>query len=135
MNTYVEDFSGDVFASINQWAKDANSVTSRTYDRIGHNEALSSCLTQQLPENLHKRRRVKDMEHLYVERYVREAISQIDDPAVRYSVLTTINASRAEKNLVFKYHDNLTKAQKARVRVISKLVWYNLYPKENKNYG
>ena len=130
---YVEDCGGNVFEAICKFSTDAEKVKAKTEGRLSNSEALSAVLNKALPENTFNRQRVETMEQLYIERYIREVLSQIDDIAVRYSVSQTLQKSKAEKNLVFTYLDALSPAQRARVRIISKLVWYNLYPKGDAN--
>ena len=122
--------TSNIFEAINVWVSDADKLKTQYQNRIDNNEALSSMLTCNLPQNLDRRRIVKDVEQNYIDRYIHEALTQIDDKDIKISVLQTLNHSRSEKNLVFIYLDNLTKAQKARVRIISRLIWYNLYPKK-----
>ena len=123
----------NVFDAINSWVKDSEKIKAQTENRVSNAESLTSAVFGKLPSNTFKRKRVIDMENSYVERYIREEVAQIDDIQVRYSVLGSLSTSIKQKNLVFKYLDALTPAQRARVRVISKLVWYNLYPEEEQH--
>ena len=122
--------TSNTFEAINMWVKDSKQIEAKYQNRLSSNESLSSALTQKVPDNLDRRKLVKDVESQYIDRYIREALSQIDDKDVRISVLQTLNHSRLEKNLVFVYLDILSDFQKSRVRIISRLIWYNLYPKK-----
>lgn len=122
--------TSNTFEAINMWVKDSKQIEAKYQNRLSSNESLSSALTQKVPDNLDRRKLVKDVESQYIDRYIREALSQIDDKDVRISVLQTLNRSRSEKNLVFVYLDILSDFQKSRVRIISRLIWYNLYPKK-----
>lgn len=117
----------NVFEAINTWCSDAKALRSQTGGRISNSEALSSTLSGSLPNNLNKRIPYCRVEQLYIVRYIKEAIFQIDDIDVKRSVLRTLNASLNRKNLVFIYGDCLSEAQRARVRIASKMVWNNLY--------
>lgn len=123
---YLED-TDNVFEAINTWSKDARALKSQTQGRISNSEALSSALTDTLPKNLNERLSVPRAEYAYVIRYIKESLSQIDDKLVKGSVAQTLNTSMSRKHLVFLYLGNLSEAQKARVRIVSKLIWYNLY--------
>lgn len=130
-NQYLSKTS-NVFEAINLWVDDSKELEASYQTRLSSSEALSSLLTHSFPKNLDRRKFVKDSDTRYVKAYIREVLSQIDDYEIRISVLQTLNHSMSEKNLVFVYLDKLSDAQRARVRIISRLVWYNLYPKKGK---
>mgnify|MGYP002625315442 CR=1 FL=1 len=139
LNEYNELFetkylsrTDNIFEAINLWANDSEKLRAQYQNRLDSNEVLSASLTRKLPENLDRRILVKDADQRYVDKYIREALTQIDDESIRISVLQTLNHSRSENHLVFRYLENLTCGERSRVRVISRLIWYNLYPKEGK---
>lgn len=117
----------NTFQAINEWIKDSDNLNRKHQYKMADSEALSSVLADKLPENLDRRRLMKHAESEYVNRYIYETASQIDDIDVRKSVIQSLNESRVKKNLVFIYLDSLTAAQKSRVRILCKAVWYNLY--------
>lgn len=126
------DSQNNVFDAINMWVNDATKLKSQYQGRLSSSESLTSCLTSSLPQNIDRRIVVKDSEQLYISRYIKEALTQIDDKDVKLSVLQTLNKSRSENNLTFIYLDILTDSQRSRVRVLSRLIWYNLYPEKGK---
>lgn len=127
LEIYPQD---NIFSSINSWVDDSKKLQVKTSNRLSDSEALSACLTGELPKNLRNRRIVTYAEASYELRYIKEVVSQIDDNKVKYSCLQSLYKSKQAKNLIYVYPVPLTKYQKSRVRVICRLVWYNLYPKE-----
>lgn len=126
------DSQNNVFDAVNMWAHDATKLEAQYQGRLSSSESLTSCLTSNLPQDIDRRKIVRDSEQLYISRYIKEALTQIDDKDVRLSVLQTLNKSMSENNLTFIYLDILTDSQRSRVRVLSRLIWYNLYPEKGK---
>jgi len=122
----------NIFEAINIWSNDSEKLKAKYQNRLSSNEALSAILNGNLPDNLDRRIMVRDSEKRYADRYIQEALTQIDDYDIKVSVSQSMSCSRSENHLVFVYLDSLTEAQKARVRVISRLIWYNLYPTKGK---
>ena len=117
----------NVFEALNLWSQDATTLRYKTRSLLSSNETLNACLDNKLPENFNQRILISRAEKMYIDRYIREALSQIDDKDVKKSVCYTLIKSRQLDNLVFVYLDNLSTSQKSRVRIISRMVWYNLY--------
>lgn len=117
----------NVFEALNLWSQDAKTLEHKTRSLLSSNEALNACLDSKLPDNFNQRILISRAEKMYIDRYIKEALSQIDDIDVKKSVCYTLIKSRQLDNLVFVYLDNLSTSQKSRVRIISRMVWYNLY--------
>ena len=120
--------TNNVFDAINLWVDESNSLNSKYLNKLSDAEALSSVLNGKLPENINNRKVVKEVEANYASRYIDEVLSEIDDNLIKISIMKSLDLSKLKKNLVFKYADGLSRAQKARVRIVCKLIWYNLYP-------
>lgn len=134
LDKYVDEET-DIFQAVNIWAKDANDLYSQLNGVISKSEALSSVLSGTLPENLNSRSPIQSSEKAYIRNYVKQVLSAVDDKKVQLYVVKTINKSYVEKNLVFIYGSDLSSGQKARVRILSKLIWYNLYPEKGITNG
>lgn len=119
----------NIFEAINTYANDANNLKQVYHNRISSSEALNSVLTNELPENINKRRLVAETEFNYINVYIKEELSQIDDLRIRQSVQESLITSRDAHNLLFIYHSDLSLCERSRVRIICKMVWNNLYPK------
>ena len=123
----------NVFEAINSMCEDANKLHSQYGGIISHKECLTSVLTESLPEDLEKRKLVATANNRYMQSYIDNALAEVDDIRVKSSVQITLKVSQVNKNLVFQYLQNLTKSQKARVRILSRVIWNNLYVKGEVN--
>ena len=115
------------FDAINRLANQANEVISNTNYILDSSEALTYCLTHEFPSNMNGRISLRQARNKYLFSYVKNSVSQIEDTDVRNSVIQTVNKSLIKNKLEFVYI-NLSKGQKSRVRIISRMLWYNLYP-------
>ena len=120
----------NVFEAVNMWAKEASNVYNQFSGSLSNSESLDYALTSNLPENYFNRIPKSEVSTNYIKLYVREALQNVDDKKVKFYVLCSIKKSQLNKNLVFIYDKSLSPSRKARVRVLSKLIWYNLYPEE-----
>lgn len=126
--TYYEE-SGNIFEAINNWADDANRIAYQTQGKLSKSECLDGCLTSTLPKDYKKRKRVVDAEVEYIENFIHKALSEVDDNKVKTCVIKTLDCSRNTHNLTYFYDDDLTSGQRSRVRILSRMIWYSLYPK------
>lgn len=118
------------FEAINMWANDANKLNEKYQGRLEPCECLETALTGELPDDFDDRQLVKLCEVRYVYKYIQAELDQIDDEAVKVSVKFSIEAIIFSKNLVFKYRETLSEGQKARVRIITRMLWNNLCDKK-----
>lgn len=128
-NKYL-DQTDNVFEAINTWYDESCKLNSKYQGRLLDSEALSYSLIDKIPDDVNCRKFVKFSESSYKFKYIEEALNQIDDKDIKLAVNKSLYKSIKEKNLVFDYLKILTEAQKARVRIICRMVWYNLYPKK-----
>ena len=124
---YMVD-TDNTFEALNNWSRDANKLCTQYRNCISNAEALSSTLTNTFPQDLEYRKIVADVENKYVDRYINEVLSQIDDVKVKASVLKTLSHSRGIKDLEFIYLNELSESQRSRVRILCRMIWGNLYP-------
>lgn len=125
-----ESKASSVFEAINMWADDANTLNRKYDGRLEPCECLETALTGKLPDDFDSRQLVKLCEIKYVAKYIQAELDQIDDILVKNSVKFSIEATIFAKNLVYKYNNNLSNGQKARVRIITRMLWNNLCNKK-----
>lgn len=118
------------FDAVNAWADDAIALNRKYEGRVDPNECLDIALTNELPDDFSSRRLVKLSEIRYVARYIQAELDQIDDIKVKNSVKFSIEATIFNENLVFKYGIDLSDGQKARARIITRMLWSNLCNKK-----
>lgn len=112
------------------WANDANKLNEKYQGRLEPCECLETALTGELPDDFNGRQLVKLCEARYVYKYIQAELDQLDDESVKVSVKFSIEATIFAKNLVFKYRETLSEGQKARVRIITRMLWNNLCDKK-----
>lgn len=98
---------------------------------ILHSEAISWVLTDKVPSILRTTNRFSHRK-LYINDSVYEILSGIDDNNIRECVKCSISKSIDANNLIYVYNDLPNDNQKARVRVIVNIIWYEIL---NKKYG
>lgn len=118
------------FEAINLWARDANALNRKYEGRLEPCECLETSLTGKLPDDFSKRKLVKLCEVRYVYKYINEELSQIYDKQVKVSVKWSIEKTIYEQKLQFLYFRDMSNGQKARVRIIVRMLWGNLCKKK-----
>lgn len=121
---------GSVYDAINQLSVDANKLRRKHEGKLSGSEALTAAITESYPKNLHNRITATESNDRYRRRYIREALCEVDDVWVRRSVYESLRYSYRERHLLFKYYHKLSDGQKSRVRVLTKLIWNNLFREE-----
>lgn len=117
----------NVFEAVNMLSQDAYAIYHTYEGKLLKSECLTCAITGRLPENISKRKTLLEIEATYRSKYIREALCEIDDIDVRKSVFVTLNTSIENKFLSYRYLSGMSDGQKARVKVISNMIWYNLY--------
>lgn len=123
---YMQD-TDNVFEAINQFSEDANELRKKHKNLLACNEALSATLSGILPSNLEERKTLKHLKNKYLQRYVSSVLADVDDIEVKLSVLQSINRSQLSNSLEYEYLDSLTSSQQARVRILTRLIWFNIH--------
>ena len=119
----------NIFESINDWSRKANTLCEKSYNRLSKSESLSSILERKLPDDIDKRIPVQYSDSRYVNKYIKEATTYIDDVDVKRSVINSMYISTKKSNLLFVYVGGLTNSQKSRVRIICRMIWNDLFLK------
>lgn len=122
----VEKFGSTYKATVYLMRK-SRMLADKTDNLILHSEAITWALRGEKPGVL------KDLDHLpkrvdYKNLYIDEILSYVDDKDVCQSVRDSFYYSRKAKNLVYIYDKVLEPTRQARVRILVRLIWYELYP-------
>ena len=123
---YSEKY-GHTFEDLISYIEDSEKLKCTYDNKLNDSEALKYVLCDNVPDSVLKRKRIMDVENSYTQKYIRLALQDIDDKDVRLSVIQSLNISKIEKSLKYVYMKNLSKGQKSRVRILCKLIWYNIY--------
>lgn len=125
----------NIFEAINHYASDANKLCNQTQNRLNKSEALTSILTKKLPDDISKRRVVEIAEHTYADKYIKQALADIDDGNIRKHVYESLIQSQYTSNLVYVYGSGLSSSEKSRIRILCNMIWSSLYPRKEPYYA
>jgi hypothetical protein len=95
----------------------------RVNNCISESEAISWVITGVEPKHLQKKLKYAETRKNLDIIYANDRLLYIDDIDVRESTRETILVSKKEKHLIYKYKDVLDESRKARVRILSNLIW------------
>lgn len=121
---------GSKFEAIRQISKDARAKKVQCKNVITESEAITWALTGKQPHNLAQRmnraatRKTYNPTSFYQEEYMKDLLCYIDDSDICDSVIASFHASKRSHNLVYKYIGNISDENKARVRILTNMVWY-----------
>ena len=115
------DHSTSIYELVRNVAENARKLSEDTNNAILHSEALSY-ICRELEIDMSQFRKISD----YEERYIREQFCYIDDPAVKDSVRESFKRSKESGKLTFVYLNVSSKSKKARIRVLSRMLYYTL---------
>lgn len=119
----LADKMGSPFAAINYIAKSARVKRQQVDNRILESEAITWALTGIQPQ---LRERVHTVDEWYNISYLDEVLSYVDDEQVADSVRESYSESARTHHLIYCYHSSLDESRKARVRVLTRMIWYNI---------
>lgn len=117
--------NNSVFMAVNTVAKRARQKMVDTNGMILESKAISWALTGESPKIPTKTciEITDHVEYLTGEEYLHELLCTVDDKYVCDSVIDTFEASVKTNHLIYCYNHSLDETQKARVRVLSRIVW------------
>lgn len=90
------------------------------YD-ITESQALAWVLSGVTPE--HHKIPIKDLE--YSTSLEDRLLTYIDKPAIKKSVKLSIEDTEIHHHLIYRYTEDLNESEKARVRILTRVIWYN----------
>lgn len=122
-NTYVEAFGGNTFAAIDYVSKVARHRAKSVHNCITESQAISWVITGIEPKTLRKNLEYRKIRKTLDLRYAEDRLFYIDDKLVREATRETILESREKKHLIYKYKDIFDEPRKARVRILSNIIW------------
>ena len=90
------------------------------YD-ITESQALAWVLSGVTPE--HHKIPIKDLE--YSTSLEDRLLTYIDKPEIKKSVKLSIEDTEIHHHLIYRYTEDLNESEKARVRILTRVIWYN----------
>lgn len=116
---------GSAYAAVNYISSEARKLASKYDDLILHSEAIEWIVTGKKPKILSNISKVCNRSN-YVKSYIDEVLCYVDDNNVCESVRYSINASKSSNHLIYVYKDVPDPSRQARVRVLTRMIWYDL---------
>ena len=125
-NEIVSKFNGNRYQAVQYIQKQSRKLLEYTDNRITDSEAITWVLTGEKPD-YESRKTFNEITAKYEDAYVDEILCYIDDKQVCESIRLSIRKSDKSKNLVYRYTKGLDESKKSRVRVVTRIIWYNLF--------
>lgn len=118
---------GSPYAAVNYISSEARKLANKYDNIILHSEAIDWVVTGEMPDIL-KNNKYKRIPHRKsnLRSYMDELLSYVDDEAVCESVRYSIYASKSSNHLIYVYKDVSDESRQTRVRVLTRMIWYNL---------
>ena len=111
-----------IYADILSVSKQAKDLAKRSGEAILHSEAISMVLKGET-SNLISDDEVIDE---YESKYIKEMFMYIDDKEIKDAVYDSFYDSKKNHNLIYQYNDIIEPDRQARVRILTRMLWFNL---------
>ena len=111
-----------IYADILSVSKQAKDLAKRSGEAILHSEAISMVLKGET-SNLISDDEVIDE---YESKYIKEMFMYIDDKDIKDAVYDSFYDSKKNHNLIYQYNDIIEPDRQARVRILTRMLWFNL---------
>lgn len=100
----------------------ARSLADRSGNSILHSEAISMVLNGDQTDIISDDEIIDE----YESKYIKELFMYIDDKEIKDAVYDSFYDSKSKKNLVYVYNNISDIHKRARVRILTRMLWYNL---------
>ena len=122
----TKQFNGNKYAALSYVQRKARNYLNETDNIILDSEAVTWALRGERPE-IADRQTYSQVKRRYADSYIEEVLCYVDDLEVKRSVRKSIKASRHNQNLVYVYDGELSASRSARVRILTNIIWNELY--------
>lgn len=120
---YASKFN-NVYSAINYIANQSRNLTKSTNNLILDSEAISWFLTGEKPSILSDIDKIKKQNRKKIV-HITDILSYVDDISVCESAMTSLRVSKQAGYLIYVYKDVPDEDRQARVRVLTRILWYN----------
>lgn len=122
----TKQFNGNRYAALSYVQRKARNYLKETDNLILDSEAVTWALRGERPK-IADRQTYSQVKRRYATSYIEEVLCYVDDLDVKRSVRKSIKASRSNQNLVYVYEGELSDSRSARVRILTNIIWNELY--------
>lgn len=116
--------STTVYSDVMQVVRQARRLANKYDNMILHSEAITHVINHTLPDKT----LLTKNNHDYDAQLLKEAFCYIDDQDICNAVYDSFYESNKRKNLIYIYNGITDESIKSRVRVITRMLWYQIYP-------
>lgn len=110
------------YDEVMQVASKARELSALYNNKILHSEAITSIIHGTQPDI----QCLFDIESEFESRYIREVFCYIDDKELCDAVYDSFYASKEKNNLIYVYNSISEPDRRARIRVLTRMLWYKL---------
>ena len=121
---WIANHSGNKYVALQALMEQAKKLVVQYDYVLLDSEAISWVLTGERPKILDEYERIQTQKQYRKYADVSDFVSDVDDKAVRDSVIASIQATRKARHLIYLYKQQLTAGQQARVRILTRMFWY-----------
>jgi hypothetical protein len=114
--------SSNIYSEVMSISKQARDVSKRSGDTLLHSEAISMVLKGDTTEFISDNEIIDEFES----KYIKEMFMYIDDKEIKDAVYDSFYDSKKNHNLIYQYNDIIEPNRKARVRILTRMLWFNL---------
>lgn len=100
----------------------ARELSTQYNNKILHSEAITNVIHGTLPDIQY----LSDLESEFESRYIRDVFCYIDDKELCDAVYDSFDASKKKNNLIYVYNSISEPNRRARIRVLTRMLWYKL---------
>ena len=119
----VNDF-GNIYVAVNYVAAEARRRQA-TDTRLSESRAITWVLSGKIPEELSPDYQRKQRKSVVIS-VIEDHLQDVSDDRIKAAVKQSIIKSIGDHHLLYEYLDVLDEGNKARVRVITNMIWYKL---------
>lgn len=130
LHEFVEAY-GNPYLAVKHIGQMARRVAEKYDNRILHSEAISWIVNGEKPDMIDDHGKLPP-KHNYIQSYIDEILSYVDDDNVCEAVRSSYIDSETHRHLIYNYNDISDTYRQARVRVLTRMIWYrfHLYTQE-----
>lgn len=110
------------YNEVMQVASKARELSALYNNKILHSEAITSIIHGTQPDI----QCLFDIDSEFESRYIREIFCYIDDKELCDAVYDSFYASKEKNNLIYVYNSISEPDRRARIRVLTRMLWYKL---------
>ena len=114
--------SSSIYSDVMSISNQARELSKRSGESILHSEAISRVLKGDTSKIVFD----DDVIDEYESKYIKEMFMYIDDKEIKDAVYDSFYDSKKNRNLIYVYNEITDENRKSRVRILTRMLWFNL---------